>query len=126
MEARALSLHHIRNAFFLIFPELKTGLSLKWQQYKAMLVKRFLNARREKKLILTQLILPLVMVLLGLLLIKTLQEPNKNEPPRVLKLSNLSIEGVPNAGFYADFRRNIDSKTKKSLFDVSSEYSGMT
>ena len=102
-----------------IFQELKTGVSLKWQQYKAMFMKRFLNARREKKLVLTQLILPFLMVLLGLLLIKTLQEPSKSEPPRVLNLSNLSIEGVPNTGFYADFRGNVDPKEKKLFFDVS-------
>ena len=84
-----------------------------------MLVKRFLNSKREKKLVLTQIILPLLMVLLGLLLIKTLQEPNKDEPPRVLKLSNLSIEGVPNVGFYADFRGNATPRTKKDLFNVS-------
>ena len=59
------------------------------------------------------------MVFLGLLLIKTLQEPNKNEPPRVLSLSNLSIEGVPNIGFYADFRHNVSASTKRKLFDVS-------
>ncbi|KAL9959228.1 hypothetical protein ACROYT_G036325 [Oculina patagonica] len=102
--------------------ELKAGLSLKWQQYKAMVVKRFLNSKREKKLVLTQIILPLLMVLLGLLLIKTLQEPNKNEPPRVLRLSNLSIKGLPNTGFYADFRHNATPSTKKKLFDVANEY----
>ena len=102
----------------LYFLELKTGLNLKWQQYKAMFIKRFLNSRREKKLVVTQIILPLIMVLLGLLLIKTLQGPNKNEPPRVLKLSNLSVKGEPNTGFYADFRQNANASTKKSLFDV--------
>lgn len=94
-------------------------MSLKWQQYKAMLIKRFLNSKREKKLVLTQIILPLLMVLLGLLIIKTLQEPNKDEPPRVLTLSHLSIDDVPNTGFYADFRVNATSSTKKKLFDVS-------
>ncbi|KAJ7376779.1 hypothetical protein OS493_032513 [Desmophyllum pertusum] len=102
--------------------ELKTGLNLKWQQYKAMFIKRFLNSRREKKLVVTQIILPLIMVLLGLLLIKTLQGPNKNEPPRVLKLSNLSVKGEPNTGFYADFRQNANASTKKSLFDVANKY----
>ena len=99
--------------------EFNTGLSLKWQQYKAMLLKRFLNARREKKLVLTQLILPLLMVCLALLLIKTLQEPMQNEPPRILNLSNLSIKGAPNNGFYADFRPNVDPDKKNALFDVS-------
>ncbi|KAM7427451.1 hypothetical protein ABFA07_021424 [Porites harrisoni] len=102
--------------------EFSTGLSLKWQQYKAMLLKRFLNARREKKLVLTQLILPLLMVFLALLLIKTLQEPMQNEPPRILNLSNLSIKGVPNIGFYADFRPNVDPDKKNALFDVASKH----
>ena len=85
-----------------------------------MLLKRFLNARREKKLVLTQLILPFLMVLLGLLLIKTLQEPSKSEPPRVLNLSNLSIKGVgPSIGFYADFRHNVTPIDKNLLLDVS-------
>ncbi|CAH3155546.1 unnamed protein product, partial [Porites evermanni] len=102
--------------------EFNTGLSLKWQQYKAMLLKRFLNARREKKLVLTQLILPLLMVCVALLLIKTLQEPMQNEPPRILNLSNLSIKGVPNIGFYADFRPSVDPEKKNALFDVASKH----
>ena len=103
-----------------ILSELKSGLNLKWQQYKAMVVKRFLNSKREKKLVLTQFILPLLMVVLGLLLITDSESRIRtNEPPRVLKLSNLSIEGVPNIGFYADFRTNVTASTKKSLFDVS-------
>ena len=107
------------NYHWLAFSELKTGLSLKWQQYKAMLVKRFLNSKREKKLLVTQIILPLLMVLLGLLLIKASQSETTDEPPRVLKLSSLSIEGVPNIGFYADFRLNVTAVARKSLFDVS-------
>ena len=59
------------------------------------------------------------MVCLALLLIKTLQEPMQNEPPRILNLSNLSIKGVPNIGFYADFRPNVDPDKKNALFDVS-------
>ena len=59
------------------------------------------------------------MVCLALLLIKTLQEPVQNEPPRILNLSNLSIKGAPNTGFYADFRPNVDPDKKKALFEVS-------
>jgi len=84
-----------------------------------MLIKRFLSSKREKKLVLTQIILPLLMVLFGLLLITTLQEPNTDEPPRVLTLSHLSIDNVPNTGFFADFRFNATSSAKKKLFDVS-------
>ena len=39
----------------------------------------------------------------------------QNEPPRILNLSNLSIKGAPNTGFYADFRPG----KKNALFDVS-------
>ena len=84
-----------------------------------MLIKRFLNSKREKKLVLTQIILPLLMVLFGLLLITSLQEPNADEPQRVLTLSHLSIEDVPNTGFFADFRFNATSSSEKELFDVS-------
>jgi len=84
-----------------------------------MLIKRFLNSKREKKLVLTQIILPLLMVLLGLLLIKTLQEPNTDEPSRVLTLSHLSIKNVPNTGFFADFRLNTSTSARKKLFNVS-------
>ena len=104
---------------YFFFPlELKTGFSLKWQQYKAMVVKRFLNSKREKKSFLTQLVLPLVMVLLGLLLIKTLEEQGGSEPSRRLTLSDLAVQGNPNGGFYADFR-NISSGDKARLFSVS-------
>ncbi|KAK3744739.1 hypothetical protein QZH41_017131, partial [Actinostola sp. cb2023] len=38
------------------FVELLKGFALKWQQYKAMLIKRFLNSKRDKKAVITQLL----------------------------------------------------------------------
>ncbi|XP_067040088.1 phospholipid-transporting ATPase ABCA3-like [Acropora muricata] len=93
---------------------LQTGLSLQWQQYKAMFIKRFLNSKRDKKAIVTQLILPLLMVLFGLLLISSIPT-RENDPPRVLKLSNLSVDEVHTRAFYADFRGKSSDAKQQTL-----------
>ncbi|KAK3732015.1 hypothetical protein QZH41_016886 [Actinostola sp. cb2023] len=90
--------------------ELLKGFALKWQQYKAMLIKRFLNSKRDKKAVIIQLLLPLVMVLFGLLIINS-KPPNESEPPRLLTLSNLSTGGTNVHAFYADFNQPKKSMT---------------
>ena len=95
---------------------LETGFSLKWHQYKAMFMKRFLNSKRDKKAIITQLVLPIVMVLFGLLLITTIPTRD-NDPPRVLKLSNLSVDDINTKAFFADYR-NLGSAEKAATFKV--------
>lgn len=79
-----------------------------------MFVKRFLNSKRDKKAIVTQLVLPLLMVLFGLLL-KTSIPTRENDPPRVLKLSNLSVDEVPTRAFYADFRGKSSDAKQQTL-----------
>ena len=81
-----------------------------------MFMKRFLNTKRDKKAIITQLVLPLVMVLFGLLLITTIPTRD-NDPPRVLTLSNLSVDGVYTRAFFADYR-NLSSVVKKKTLKV--------
>ena len=98
------------------FIELETGLRLKWHQYKAMFIKRFLNSKRDKKAIITQLVLPVVMVLFGLLLISAIPA-RENDPPRILKLSNLSVDGIYTKAFFADYR-NLSSSDKTATFKV--------
>jgi len=96
---------------------LETGMKLKWHQYKAMFIKRFLNSKRDKKAIVTQLVLPLVMVLFGLLLITSIPTRD-NDPPRVLKLSNLSVDDIYTKAFFADYR-NLSSAEKSATFKVT-------
>ena len=79
-------------------------------------MKRFLNSKRDKKAIITQLVLPLIMVLFGLLLITTIPT-RENDPPRVLKLSNLSVDGIHSKAFMADYR-NLSSSEKEATFKV--------
>ena len=95
-------------------------MTLKWHQYKAMFIKRFLNSKRDKKAIITQLVLPLVMVLFGLLLITSIPT-RENDPPRVLKLSNLSVENIFTNSFFADYR-NLSSAEKSATFKVTSHH----
>jgi len=92
-------------------------MKLKWRQYKAMFIKRFLNSKRDKKAIITQLVLPLVMVLFGLLLITSIPT-RENDPPRVLKLSNLSVDDIYTNSFFADYR-SLSSSEKSSTFKVT-------
>ena len=81
-----------------------------------MFFKRFLNSKRDKKAIITQLVLPLFMVLCGLLLITSIPT-RTNDPPRVLKLSNLSIDDVFTKAFFADYR-NVSSDVKQETLKV--------
>lgn len=64
-------------------PRLNTGFSLAFQQFRAMLVKRFHYSTRYKMAILTQLFLPIAFTLVGLILAKTEPGP-RDSPPRVL------------------------------------------
>ena len=82
-----------------------------------MFMKRFLNSKRDKKAIITQLLLPLILVLFGLLLITAIPV-RENDVPRVLKLSNLSVDGVYSKSFVADYR-NLNSSTKAATFQVT-------
>lgn len=102
--------------FLVCLLELETGFRLKWNQYRAMFMKRFLNSKRDKKAIITQLVLPIIMVIFGLLLITTIPT-RENDPPRVLKLSNLSVDGVHTKAFFADYR-NMSSSKKTATFEV--------
>ena len=81
-----------------------------------MFLKRFLNSKRDKKAIITQLVLPLLMVLCGLLLITSIPT-RTNDQPRVLKLSNLSIDDVFTKAFFADYR-NVSSDVKQETLKV--------
>lgn len=59
---------------------LNTGFRLAFQQFRAMLVKRLLYSKRYKTAIITQLLLPIVFTLIGLILSKTEPSPNNSQP----------------------------------------------
>ncbi|XP_070574888.1 phospholipid-transporting ATPase ABCA3-like [Ptychodera flava] len=86
-----------------------TGCSLKWQQFVAMFIKRFLNSKRDIKAVVTQLLLPLLFILFGLL-VEVVNEPTASDPPLELTLSNLTSVEIGNLrGYHADLRGNNQS-----------------
>ncbi|XP_077982530.1 phospholipid-transporting ATPase ABCA3-like [Glandiceps talaboti] len=85
------------------------GLELKWQQFRAIFIKRLLHSKRDRKAIITQLILPLVFVLFGLLL-NVLSPRYTDNLPRTLTMHNLSAENPNAMTFYADLRTGADDR----------------
>ncbi|EDO48951.1 predicted protein [Nematostella vectensis] len=96
---------------------LQTGFALQWQHYKAMLVKRFINSKRDKKSVVTQILLPMVMVLFGLLIMNT-GGARGNDPARLLNLKNLSTDGVNTKVFFADFRNRSNTAQAQATLQV--------
>ncbi len=79
-----------------------SGIVLWFQQFVAVFVKRVLNSMRFWAAAVTQLILPLVFVLLALTLGKTLPDPNEDDGSRELRIDNSALSSTVKA-FYADF-----------------------
>lgn len=98
-----------------ILSALVTGIFLKFLQFKAIFIKRFLCALRDKKSVITQFILPIVFVILGIVLLKTSSDPT-DDRARLLNLKNIS-EYAPSGSakvFYADL-------TGSEHFEVGSQ-----
>ena len=74
----------------------------------AVFLKRVLNSIRFWATVITQLILPLVFVLISLVLAKTLPDPTKNDPSRELRIDTSGQSDTVNL-FYADFRENTSA-----------------
>ena len=91
-------------------------------QFKAMFLKRFLNSKREKKAIVTQIVLPLLLTLCGLLLARVTPS-QEDDPARVLTLAPLATQLRQTNGYYADFRESVNA-TEKEKFRMVCESNG--
>ena len=68
-----------------------------------MFLKRYYNTLRFWQAIITQLILPLLFVLFGLILLVTLPNDNENDPSRQLRIDNSALDPNNRILFYAEF-----------------------
>ena len=96
-------------------------MSLGWNHFKAMFIKRFLNSKREKRAVFTQLILPALVTLLGLVLAQTLPT-QQDDPARVLSVGNYIASGKTGEAYFADFRSTADPnlwKVRAISFETS-------
>ena len=98
--------------YFCAFSELLTGIALGWNHFKAMFIKRFLNSKREKKAVFTQIILPALVTLLGLALAQSLPS-QREDPSRVLSVGNYITSGKTGVAYFADFRNTPDPNLLK-------------
>lgn len=73
-----------------------------------MFIKRFLNSKREKKALITQIVLPLLLVLVGLLLSMS-GKSQDDDPKRLLNLNMLNVESESLSAFFADTSANENS-----------------
>ena len=89
-----------------------------------MFLKRFYNSLRFWQAIITQLILPLLFVLFGLVLAVTLPNANENDPSRQLRIDNSVLDPDNRILFYAEFgngpRGVFDFKVSATFISVQS------
>jgi len=83
------------------------------QQFYGLLVKRFLHSIRNWRAIITQIVLPVIFILLGLILIETVPANTEEDEPRILNLPESALTDDNIITFLAEFG------TGKSIFKVS-------
>ncbi|XP_065652510.1 phospholipid-transporting ATPase ABCA3 isoform X2 [Hydra vulgaris] len=99
-----------------------TGWTLSFQQWYAMFLKRFLQSKRYKAALISQLIMPGLFVMLALLIVKAMPKA-EDAPPRLLDLnmfgsSNVVLRGnsssVFDASIYESFIKSKNSILKQA------------
>eukprot|EP00795_Rhopilema_esculentum_P013264 gene13264-4097_t len=98
-----------------------TGIALSLAQFRAMVTKRFLNSKREKKAFVTQLLLPLVMIIGGLSL-NLVTSSTADQPPLVLDLSMLSDPGQTTHAYIANYKEWNQSDTWQTWQNIIGNY----
>lgn len=85
-----------------------------------MFIKRLLNSRREKRAVITQILLPVLITLLGLALAQT-TPTQQDDPYRELSLAKDLAKSARGVAYFADFRKNPDPNLWKVGFNVSNQ-----
>ena len=100
-----------------------TGYQLKATQFVAMFMKRFLNTKRDKKAVITQLIIPILLIILGLILSENV-DSRVDDPALTLQLSKLLGKKNQDSihGYYADTRTSVSANEKTRMKDVGVLY----
>lgn len=94
-----------------IFAALLSGFGLFCSQFMAMFMKRFINSKRQKAAVVTQIILPLSLVICGLALMMS-SATVKDNPSRALKLDMLKDKESSLTTFFADFRNGVPQDSR--------------
>ena len=84
-----------------------------FQQFYALLVKRFLHSLRNWRAIITQIIIPIVFITAGLILIETIPGVTSNDQKRLLSFPLSALQEDRSIIFYTELGGN------DSIFKVS-------
>ena len=92
------------------------GTKLWIQQFYAMFLKRLYNSLRFWQAGITQLLLPLLFVLIAMILAITLPNANENDPSRPLTIKNSAFNPDSRLVFFANFHKSssIDFSVRKT------------
>jgi len=93
--------------------DLNTGIALWFQQFYALLVKRFLHSLRNWHAIITQIIIPIIFIILGLVLIETVPGTTSHDEKRPLSMAESALIEDRIMMFYAELDSN------NTIFKVS-------
>ena len=85
------------------YTEPNTGFVLWIQQFYGLLVKRFLHSIRNWRAIITQVVLPVIFILLGLILIETVPGTTQEDRQRILNLPESALADDDIIAFIAEF-----------------------
>ena len=107
--------------YLLFLTELNTGAVLWAQQFYALLVKRFLHSLRNWRALITQVVLPSIFILLGLILIETVPGVTEPDELRVMSLQETALIDDDIVTFFAEF----GDGNLSSIFQVSTSYTNI-
>ncbi|WIA08739.1 hypothetical protein OEZ85_008162 [Tetradesmus obliquus] len=99
------------------------GAALYWQQFRALFVKRMLSARRDRLAVITQLLVPLLLVLLAMA-VSSLQTTTPQQPPlpftrkHCLMGSPALLAAAPSVRQQVEFRGFMDGYPRSQIVDT--------
>ena len=83
--------------------EFNTGVVLWIQQFYGLFVKRFLHSLRNWRAIITQVVLPILFVIFGLVLVETVPEVTSEDEQRQLSMRQSALLDDNILAFFAEF-----------------------
>ena len=83
--------------------EFNTGVVLWIQQFYGLFVKRFLHSLRNWRAIITQVVLPILFVIFGLVLVETVPEVTSEDEQRQLSMRQSALLDDNILTFFAEF-----------------------
>ena len=99
------------------YTEVNTGFRLWIQQFYGLFVKRFLHSLRNWKAIITQLILPIFLVIFGLVLVQTVPEVTSEDEQRQLSMRQSSLLDDNIKTFFVEFGNSSPVVFKVNFLD---------